>query len=757
MAARGAAFGGGRGSGGARADRLSRRWLGALFALALVPRLAFLAELRQSDYFAYPAVDEELYRDWALRIAGGDLRGEGVFYGSPVYPYFLGAVFRVLGHDELGARVVQAFLGAARAPLVAAAGALAFGPAAGLAAGALAALYRTTLFYDAFLLKECVALWLEDAALLALLLALAARARAGGAAAAAVAPAARGADLPHAVAGLLAGTAALAREALAPFIAGATLLVALRPPRSARAGGVFLAAALLPLLGVAIRNQIVAGEFVLLSAQGGQNFYLGNGGDNTTGLATFPANVRLDPKSLEEDFRALASHRSGRELGAAEASSYWLRQALDEMASDPEHAANLWLRKTLLALNAFEAPNVYSIAYFERLSRVVALDPVRFGLVLPLAAMGLLALARRRAPQGGGGAAEPQPRLDRAATGAVLILFATSFAALVVFYVSDRYRLPMMTPLILLAGAGISHGAEALGAARGSVRARRTRLGAWAPALAVAAAAVAVSRVPPALPAGSRGDATPPANLGIALARAGRHAEAIARFEEALAIEPASAPALFGLGTVMADIGRRDEAIAALRRAAAASPRDARVHASLGLVYFASGRADSAAAALAAAAGLDPRDPRILFNLGAARQADGDLAGAREAYAASTRLAPDGVRAWNNLGTVLVALARGDEAQAAFERALADTGYVEPRMNLAALHLDRGAGEDAAALFEWVLARERRREALLGLGKARARAGDAAAARAAFERYLRVAPAGDPDRAEAERALAALE
>ncbi len=755
----------------------ARALLAILFLLALVPRLAFLFELRTSEYFAYPTVDEEEYRDWALRVARGEPLSEGVFYASPVYPYALGTFFRIFGPDLFAARVAQALLGAARAPIVAAAAHVAFGPTAAAAAGLLAAFYRTTIFYDGFLLKECLSLLLQDGALFLLLLALrrgpgeAAGAPRGAGIGRALGPARRLGYALVATAGALVGLAALAREVLAPFIAGAAALVAARAwraesagrtdarparaRRAAAAGALFLGSALLPLLAVAVRNQLVAGEFVLLSAQGGQNFYLGNSLANTTGLVTFPPNVRSNPLALEADFRALASHRAGRALGSSETSAFWFREAAREMASDPLHALTLLGRKALLALNAFEAPNVYSIRYFSRLSRVLAWNPLRFGVVLPLAALGLaVALS------------DPCRRVSAAAP---LLLLGVAYAALVAFYVSDRYRLPAMTPLFLFAGVGVE---AAVGAARaGAWRARGARdagdvghagragsAGAarrFAPALLLVAAAIVVSHLPLA-PPGAQGEAMPPANLGNALAKEGRHERAIARYQEAFAIEPDTDFALFGIAGVYAELGRHREAIEALKTYIARNPANARAYYNLGISYYEAGHADSAALALEAATRLEPYFGEALFNLGAVRQAQGDLARAREAYESAVRAVPGLARAWNNLGVVLVALGDAGAGRAALERALGDTTFAEPRMALGALAIAEGRYADAARLYEWVLAREKRRDALLGLGKARAFLGDDAGARAPLETFLRVAPFDDSDRVEAERILSSL-
>jgi Tfp pilus assembly protein PilF len=707
-------------------------------------------------------VDEQEYRIWAQNIAAGDVRGTGVFYASPVYPYFLAGVFRLFDPDLFAPRVIQALLGAACAPLAAAlAVTLGFGATVGVVTGVFVGLYRTTAFYDLFLLKESLALFIQGAALLVVAIALRRlEADARGARTGVVFT--RETTRAIFAAGAFVGLTALAREYLAPLLIAIAALVAVRAwsalrggtrargsapghalasPRAwsaaARAVALFVAGAALVLVPIALRNLIVGGEFVLLSSQGGQNFYLGNSLGNQTGLVTFPANVRSDPMTLEQDFRALAEHRAGRPLGPSEASSFWLRESLREMASDPAHAVKLFGRKALLSVSAFEVPNVLSIGYFERLSRSLAFNPIRFGLVFPLAMLGIAVTLR-------------DPALRRAAI-LPLIVLAAVFLALVAFYVSDRYRLPAIAPLSLFAAVACVAAYRFVRGGAWRAHGHATRLA--AAGAAVFALAAVVSRLP-TLPPGSRGDAMPPANLGNSLAKEGRLEDAIARYQEAFAIEPDTDFALYGIAVVYGDLGRHAEAIASFRKYIEKNPNSAQAYYSLGNTYFEMGHPDTAIMAFQAAVQLEPYYAEAYFNMGAVKQGLGDLPGAIDAYERALRTAPGLARAWNNLGMALIATGRSAEGAAALERALADTTYIEPRMNLADFLLRQGRADPASQLYNWVLAREKRHDALLGYARARLAAGDSAGARTSLELYLRVAPPAE--RTEADSLLRAL-
>ena len=72
----------------------------AAWALFLV--LAIAGGLRGWSIYEYtqahplsgaPTIDEASYDDWAVEIAGGEWRGEEVFFQEPLYPYFLGVIY----------------------------------------------------------------------------------------------------------------------------------------------------------------------------------------------------------------------------------------------------------------------------------------------------------------------------------------------------------------------------------------------------------------------------------------------------------------------------------------------------------------------------------------------------------------------------------------------------------------------------------------------------------------------------------------
>lgn len=183
-------------------------------------------------------------------------------------------------------------------------------------------------------------------------------------------------------------------------------------------------------------------------------------------------------------------------------------------------------------------------------------------------------------------------------------------------------------------------------------------------------------------------------NLGLALARLDRPAEAINRYEEALRRQPDYPEAHNNLGNILLAAGRLDEAGAHYEEALRLKPGWAEAHSNMANIRLEQGRGAEAIRHGEAAVRLDPRNAEARYNLGNALAQAGQLPAALTHYEEALRLKPDYADVANNLGNVLVGLGRLPEAMASYERALRlKPDYIDPRRNLAAVlaHLGRVA------------------------------------------------------------------
>jgi superkiller protein 3 len=130
-------------------------------------------------------------------------------------------------------------------------------------------------------------------------------------------------------------------------------------------------------------------------------------------------------------------------------------------------------------------------------------------------------------------------------------------------------------------------------------------------------------------------------NLGFALTRSGRLADALAPLQEAIKLNPAQPNAHFTLGAALFKQGRPDEAIAAYREAIRLKPDHFAAHNILGRAFEQKGRLDEAIAAYREAVRLNVKDVLPHTNLGNALRAKGQWAEAWGAYGEALKYGPN--------------------------------------------------------------------------------------------------------------------
>lgn len=561
-------------------------------------------------------LDSAHYAEIAGRIRSGLGAGSEPYLLSPLYPYLL-ALFPGFAapagtNPLLAVRLAQALLGAGTCAAVAVAAGRVAGRRAAWLAGLAAAVHGPSIQLDAEVLVAG-----PQAFCIALALAMAPSSDGPG----------RRASRRWLAVGLALGAAAALRPtALAVAVAFALVLLARAAlARSAVLPAVaVLAGAAAVVLPFAVRNRVVAGESVLLSANGGLNFWIGNHAGAPGTFEPPPGyDFHLDPVG-----RALAERRAGRPLGYAEASRWWRDEALEDVREAPGAWLALLGHKLLWFLHPREVPQVGADFEWHRERSWILRGPLDARWLALLAAAAPLAVALT-----GGRAAAARCALP--ATAALALAGAT-----VLFFVTGRHRAPAMPAVIVLAGAS----AHALLAALADSRRRRAALGLAAGVAALGAASVGLYR--PGGPFALEGSAGQQGrHAGVALMEQGRLEEAIATFREALRTGE-STPTRVNLALALARVGRTGEAEAELSRALAADPGDAR--AAFELANLLVGPAIGATLPERTAA---RREAAALY---------------RRALASQPRFA----EAWFNLGAVLLNLRELDAAIEALEAAL---------------------------------------------------------------------------------------
>lgn len=645
--------------------------------LALVLRLLHLLEIHSSPFALALVGDGRQYDLIAQEIVGGNWFGTTVFYQAPLYPYFLAIIYSLAGHDLIVVKLVQVAIGTAACLLLFDAGRLFFGLRAGVIAGLLLAVYAPAIHFDLLIQKTVF-----DVTLLVLLLVLLGRF------------ASRPRFRTALAFGVVFALLSLSREnalilffVIVPWI----LIHFRRHKRSAWRWALVFTVSAAGLLGpVAVRNYHVGGEFALTTSQFGSNFYLGNN-PHTDGRY-FPLRPdRGDARYERQDAIEIAQEVEGRELSPSEASWFWLHESFDYIRSDPGDWLRLLWQKFKLFWNAGEVVDTEALEAYRDHSRVLRyLQPFHFGLICPLAVLGMILIGARWR--------------QHWILHAVLAALALS---VILFFIFARYRQPLVPILILFAAAGIAH----LRLPGGSIRSPRF----WVALLIAGLTALWVNQP---YPHSAEQRAISYYAVGASLLETGRPGEAVPCFREALRSKPDFTESHKNLGMALMQEGKNREAIEALREAALLNPSDADILTSLGLLLYQEHSFDEAAQLFSAALKLDPDRATALSNLGAALIAQERYEEALEPLDRSVQLQPASSPAHFNLGSALFRLGRFEEAK---------------RHLNAAIRID-----------------ERNAGAHILLGYLQEELGDLGAAAAAYRRALELRPTHDEVRRRLE-------
>lgn len=629
-------------------------------------------------------LDTSVYLALAQRVLSGDLAlGPGLYFVSPLYIYFAAAILAVTD-SVTWIRLTQIVLGTAAVGLVGWTAREWAGLRAAWCAAALAAATGLFTFYESLLLQAAIDPFLTALALAALAAALT---RPGWA-------------------WFLAAGAAFAIQSLNRpnvLVAACGLMALLLVTKRPRGAAAMVAGLLLALAPVTIRNGVVAGEWSPLASHGGLNFYIGN---NPAADGTYVMVPGITPSiaGQHQDARRVAEQAAGQPLDDAGVSAHFQGRAVEWMRTSPGAAAMLFLRKLGYVFNSAHLSLNYSYPFYAydagTLLGAMAVGP---WLLIPLGLTGIAVLA---------GTPDRRAFLVWAA---FVPLYAVAVA---VFFVSERYRLPLLVPLcigggaaldalyraaasrawrkagtllglIVIAGVGANR-PVGLDDARAEERTRMAERSAllerFEDAEAWTAKAEEIHLMPGVLHF----------RVGRALAARGQAEAAVAHLQEAVRLDPDRPETSYALGQALLDAGRAAEAVPHLRAALAGGTRLDLAGYDLARALAATGERAEALRVLRTVRPAQPDDAASWQALGRLAQQLNAPALAAGFYRESVRAAPTAPESHTQLGLMLAVT--GDFAAAArsFESAAAlAPGDPSIHLNLAVAYAALGRVEAA--------------------------------------------------------------
>ncbi|MCH7665616.1 MAG: tetratricopeptide repeat protein [Acidobacteria bacterium] len=303
----------------------------------------------------------------------------------------------------------------------------------------------------------------------------------------------------------------------------------------------FTAAVLLPIVPVTAHNVIFGGEWIPISSNAGLNFYLGNSGEYERTVGVRPG--------LHWEQLMLEPLRAGiTEDDAGGASAWWVRRGLSAIRDAPGRWLSDLGRKAGLGVAAVESGRNLELSFFGRYAPLLAWLP-GWGVIFPLGAAGAFLAWRRRQD------------------GALLLLVGCYALTLMVFFVSARYRLPMIPVFAVFAGFAVDRAWVWWNAGRrGSVL---VLVG----AVLLIGVAIRSDRVG-AGPSAEENEADGYYLVAKAFANRDHHVAAVGSLEKALAVAPEHWDAVFDLAAAWTNLGQLPRALPLYERILAHHPED---------------------------------------------------------------------------------------------------------------------------------------------------------------------------------------
>ena len=392
-----------------------------IFLVALVIRALFVHQWLQLPYGQVPFLDANSYDQWAQSIAEGNWLRHTAFYQNPLYPYLVAMLYKAFGHSLILVGYFQAVLGALTCVLIAETTEFHFGKRAGLIAGLLMAFDRVLVFYSAPLVKETLGVFLLAAFMY-------------------VITTGKERWRTSFVSGLLLGAAVLVRSNFLLLPIGILLWDALCRPRILWRNYAWLVLGIaVVILPVTLHNWKVSDDFILVNYGGGFNFFIGNSDSATR--SEYPAGVSTDPLAEEQDITRIAEHDLSRILKPSEVSDYWFHKGIQFLKDNPLAFPVLEFNKIWFFWMNYEIADNYDSKFVTaNFSTILSFTFISFSILAILAAMGAAFGWRGNRSR---------------ATRGFVVMTVLYMLSVVLFYVTDRYRLPVLVFVIPLAAEGL--------------------------------------------------------------------------------------------------------------------------------------------------------------------------------------------------------------------------------------------------------------------------------------------------------------
>ncbi|MFH1368399.1 MAG: tetratricopeptide repeat protein [Elusimicrobiota bacterium] len=399
----------------------------AIFALAFAVRFIYFFEMNRNPADINLIADFSFYHNSALRLLNGDYSfNNRVFSLSPVYSIFLAIVYSLFGINVNAVRIIQIIVSAFTCVFVYKIACGVESKRTGIIAGVLTAFYAPLIYFSHNILNETILIFSNVMMIYFLVN--------------------HDDKYNYLLSGIFMGFSMILRPNVGIFLLLAPIIIQIRNSQMMLVDklsrmALFCLATIVFVIPFTVRNYIVGKDLVLLTDSAGLNFYIGNNGESK-GLWVMPKIVEdryIFGPDEHESVKMEANKRLGRMLKPSESSKYWFIEGIRYIANNKLHYLGLAVDKVKYLLNDYEAPDNTYYDFDKRFSYILRSDIFTFGLMLPIAIIGMAFSLR-------------EYKKYLAIYGIIL-----GYAAfLVLFFVTSRYRIVMTPFLIIFAAVGIN-------------------------------------------------------------------------------------------------------------------------------------------------------------------------------------------------------------------------------------------------------------------------------------------------------------
>lgn len=346
-----------------------------IFSLAFTLRLIFLYLLNHNySFYSLPSADVFYYKSWAEEITFTNFVGFKTFWGLPLYPYVLAVLYRLFLGNELLIHVFFILIGSINCLFIKLISDKMFSSKVGILASILMATNFTLIYYDWLLMPVTLTIFLSCVIIYFLL------------------DTTNHDDFKNWIYfGIISGLSILIDGKFIIFFAFIVSVSLLNTVKNKSCNlkldkkFISLLIMLAMIFSVTIRNRIVGGSWVAITAQSGLSFFVGNN-QNATGYYDNPTFIRPNHVGQDVDQRIYVEHLLGKKLTDKQISDYFNNQAINFITKNPKQYFKILFNKSRIFFNDSQLSYDLDLLFLRHIKK--SLDLNSFYIIIPFALLG---------------------------------------------------------------------------------------------------------------------------------------------------------------------------------------------------------------------------------------------------------------------------------------------------------------------------------------------------------------------------------